>query len=379
MVFNILAEVLGNRIKSNQARSDAKYGDKLSDENATVAHRRNTRAAAVAHKRDRSNMKHQNRFNSKQAQRAREWDRSTLKMQRRWQKGDQASQFVDVRAAAEAAGFNPLSVLGSGMTPVSLQGTTSAAAYGATAPASSVPMTYGQPVYVAPLASNDAIMGTVEELGRQLTGTEAVQKANEKATIELAQIEQERKQAGLEKPIVAPSQGAPGVADLRPPVRPVSSMRVSDNVVQGGGVYGPTGPNYNDGFAPTYHKEPTNLSPFGAETRPETVATGMSQVANEYLPWSNQRPYDFWAEPDEIESWIVNAPFLAGQIVGRGINKIRQPFWERHQDYTIEELNQMGDAYYRRTQTASPQRTFVPSLTMGVPGPYGPSEANRRY
>ncbi|AXH76576.1 MAG: hypothetical protein [Microviridae sp.] len=227
------ASVANQRNVKNAIRTDA-----MNDENARVANR----VAGRNEKRARD-------FNAEEAQKSRDFtaeqnriaNAKTVQAQVRahnWAeedyargKQDQASQFTDLRAAAEAAGLNPLSVLGAGSVPTSSTGLSSssfAAGSGAAATATasdtfggqapgvmgaSVPMSYGAPVAIQPLVSGDAVVGAVGELGRELTGVNAINRANEQVYTDLAKIQLEQSLRPTVDTDMAP-------AALRPPVIP---------------------------------------------------------------------------------------------------------------------------------------------------------------
>lgn len=189
--------------------------------------------------------KAQNQFNSKEAALQRQATEAAAVQAREWavadyeqQKTDQLHQYETARAAAELGGFNPLTVLGAGSTVPNPAGGLTSSSYaaasgvgtasgsGASSGAassqhfpSSVPMTYGAPIAVTPVASNDAVLGAVSELGRELTGTAAIQRSNEELYNDLARIELDQARAGLSSPIVPDYPAAitvPGVGTMAP-------------------------------------------------------------------------------------------------------------------------------------------------------------------
>lgn len=231
-------------------------------EQQRLANKANRKAATVAYKRDRKTMKVADRMNDANAAVEREFlrkeaaksraatERAALR-NRRWAKqdyrqtkADQATQLLRLRRSADRAGFNPLSVLGTPMVPGAAGGLTSssyAAASGVgVTPVSgfgaSTPMSYGAPIAVAPLASNEAVEGAVTELGRELTGEAAIERANAQLAQDIAKVELERMKAGLGAPIVpnapmvaslggATFETSPGVARMGSPPVQVGSER----------------------------------------------------------------------------------------------------------------------------------------------------------
>lgn len=269
-----------NRASSRQAakanRFSSAEAEKARDYNAQQARQANKFSARQANKANEFTAEQQHKANvftrreSKRAQalteasalRNREWGKEDYAQQR----ADMSNQFTDLRAAAEKAGFNPLSVLGSQMVPQMGAGGLSSSSYGSSsgvagsgvaasgvggsssapmgvaasgvggsgvlspvsgvAPAST-PMSYGAPVSVAPLVSNAAITGDIAELGRELTGVNATQRANDQLYDDLARIELDQARAGAPIMPTGSAPSVPGVAGLRPAVVPVGSVSAS--------------------------------------------------------------------------------------------------------------------------------------------------------
>lgn len=250
---SIAAEKRANRFNERMVdkahrRDKASYGQAVKDNraNARTDFNRNLAASrqnsATDYKRSMAAMDKANRYTREQALEAREYDRAQRAEERELALDDQSQQFVRMREAAEKAGINPLSALGvASMTPqvsalqsssfgasVGAPGTMTSlspsATMGANPAAASTAMSYGAPVFVAPVASNDAVLGAVGELGAELTGRAAVERANAQFSQEVARIEGERQAAGGFSQAVMPS--APGV--LAPSVVTVDPVSGTD-------------------------------------------------------------------------------------------------------------------------------------------------------
>lgn len=223
-ILGVVGGIFGNRAETKNTEA----ANAASAEQARLARVANRHAATKGFQRDRStmnkadrmndrNIRQANRFAHKEARLA--WDRTdeAALRNRAWAKedyvqarADQATQYTDLRAAAQAGGFNPLSVLGTGISAAPAGGLTSSsysAASGAGAMpvvgmGASVPMSYGAPVAVAPLSSNAAIIGAVQEFGQEITGVPAQERANAQLYSDIARIELERARAGMTAPTV---------------------------------------------------------------------------------------------------------------------------------------------------------------------------------
>jgi len=178
-----------------------KMADRMSDQNVAQANKTNLANYALQRTDQREDSRTAYDRSVKSSEQARAWAEEDYARA----KSDQASQYTDLRAAAEKGGFNPLSVLGTGMTPTPAGGITastfaaspgvglsSAQAMSVQGVQASVPMGYGAPVVAQPLASNDAILGSVAELGQELTGAAAVGRANDQLYSDIAAIELDR-------------------------------------------------------------------------------------------------------------------------------------------------------------------------------------------
>lgn len=240
------AGIFGQQQQNDSAVRATELANAAARQAATVAHKRNKQAATLGFRRDvrtmerandmnQVNTKQAQAFNSKEAAIARTAQRNMTFQAREWQnqdyrrtKEDQSNQFVALREAAEKAGFNPLSVMGAGgFVPPSAPGLGSSSFGAASSPGappvagfgSSVPMSYGAPVSVAPLASNEAVVGAVAELGRELTGVNEIERANEQFYRDLAAIESERASQRMPAPVVyAPTPGVAGLGRTAVPV-----------------------------------------------------------------------------------------------------------------------------------------------------------------
>ena len=215
-ILDFVGGIFGSRGENRANREELLLTDRLNDGNASVANDRNIANLLLGDRINDRNFTVQNRandidraysqqYNSLEARRAESFsagqaalafNRGTLvdKRNRGWaledharQRAELASRFVDDRAAAEAAGFNPFAVATGQMVPSAVGGIGSssfAAASGIPgAPVSpsgammqvgSTPMAYGATVVAQPAASNAAIVGALSEFGREVTGQNAV-------------------------------------------------------------------------------------------------------------------------------------------------------------------------------------------------------------
>lgn len=235
---NKLATKRGNKWNARQAR----IAEKRTDENAAVSRRFNAKQADKA-----------NYFTKAQTDKAYERSEARDLRNRGWaeedyaqQKDDFATQFSRSRDAAIAGGFNPLSVLGSQMTPSMGAGGLSSSSYGAgqgaaasagfsggmqAAPAS-VPMAYGAPVAVQPIASNASIVGAVAELGQELSGENAVQRQTDELYRDLAQIQLDQARSGVRPGYPeTPVGSVPSLGNHAAPAGNVSSSSPGETMV----------------------------------------------------------------------------------------------------------------------------------------------------
>lgn len=179
-----------------RGRKNMKLADRMSDKNVRLAQRFQARQAEKAW--DRTD---------EAALRNRAWAKADY----RQQKQDMDTQFLRLRRAAKKAGFNPLTAMGSQMIPGVAGGLTSST-YGAAPGVGAMPVSalgVSSPmagdagsVAVAPLASNEAITGGLYELGMELSGEAAQERANAQVFADLAKIELEQAKARLAAPVV---------------------------------------------------------------------------------------------------------------------------------------------------------------------------------
>lgn len=209
-----------NRKDVRKARAfdvaQSKVAERRGDENANQARKYNSEEARKAERFSAAQADKANALSEERDLRNREWAKEDYDQQ----KEDYGTQFQRLRESAESAGFNPLSVLGSQMTPGAGAGGLSSSSYGAgggvaassgfatpnPVTAGSVPMTYGAEVSVQPLVSNAGILGAVTELGRELTGANAIARETDELYRDLAEIELEKARSG----VTAAPQTAPG-------------------------------------------------------------------------------------------------------------------------------------------------------------------------
>lgn len=244
--------------RSQRATDEARAANR---QDATRDFRRNLQAArqnsATDYKRGIAAMDRANAFTVSETDRAREHDANLRAAERELALDDQDQQFVRMREAAEKAGLNPLSVIGAAsMTPQvsALQSSSFGSSAGipsgatpfapsltpgAVAPTPSVPMSYGAEVFVAPVASNAAVLGSLAELGQQLTSPLAVGKANGQLAADIAKVESEKaeSEALIARQPFVPSVGT-SVGSLAPPVDQAGNLSFSLPSLGGGGDYG---------------------------------------------------------------------------------------------------------------------------------------------
>lgn len=317
---------MANQFNVKQARkaqqtnkANTYLADKLNDKNTAMAQKYNSAQAQAAMRFSGKQADKANAFTAEQNRIANELSEAQALRNRDWaqqdyaqQRTDLSNQFVDMRAAAEKGGFNPLAVMGAQMVPSlgagGLSSSSFAASPGAAAPGvagssvaspvagvapASVPMSYGAPVAVAPLVSNDAVVGAVSELGRELTGVNAVQRQNDQLMNDLAQIELDQARAGAPMMPVGPTatestdyvdsfpahQATPGVASLRPPAVPVG------NVSSDGSLGGSDIANYwSSGFSdPQFRIGMPGDSTRPIERAPTQNISGLMEIENDIV------------------------------------------------------------------------------------------------
>jgi len=356
-LINAGANILGRADEGRQARENTLLANQLARENETIAWNRNKRATKRANKfnvrqalkaeeRSDENAAISREYNSAERALANEFTKAQVDenfqrseardlRNREWAKDDYeqqrqdfGNQFTDLRAAAEKAGFNPLSVLGSQMVPSSGAGGLSSSSYGAgqgqaasagfagsQGVVGSVPMAYGAPVSVQPLVSNAGIVGGVAELGQELTGLNAVQRQTDQLYRDLAQIELDQARSGVSAPMSAGALPQFGNQAL-----PVGARSVSNNGSSPEGLFDVSGGgfgNFDEGYADVFSGD-SPVGPFGAETRPDPVATGFGLLANAYLPGSYDVPYLVLGDTDEWSDNPLNYGWLGLQAIYRG-------------------------------------------------------------
>lgn len=341
-------------------RADAANGMEL--ERWKMTNKANKRAATVSYMRDIKTMKRTDRMNDQNVRAAQRWqakqalkawdrtDKSALRA-RRWakedyrqQKADVGNQFVRLRAAAEKAGYNPLSVLGAGSGMLSPAGGITSSSYGAAsgvgaAPvsgfAASTPMAgYGAPVHVAPLASNDAIEGLVGELGRELTGEAALDRQRNAIAEEIATIELERLRGGF------PSQSF-GLPAMGAYAAPTPHSRMSGTAEQVGEV------------SPTAMAAATAAENEGVPV--EVEPSEMGSLYDYVIVDGKKR----WVPKDEIEDYVSRMAIV---------------HWQETQDKFRDMgaaisggISKAGSALSSYWEQGDNERNFIPSLTPGLP------------
>lgn len=319
------------------AINEARRADKVTNNRINTAYRRDVKAYEQQKKDARQSANIDRNRANVDIQRTREYDRGQVEDARKYtemiarrernhQISDIENQYVRQREAAEKAGFNPLSVLGTGgqMTPQALSAGSSAfaaspaplgsaaAVPGFGGAGGSVPMSYGAPIAVTPLASNEAVVGAVSELGQELTGSAAIERANETFWQELAAREAEQAAAVPDSVRNYPTVPGNRVPVLGSNATPVGNTSTSD---------------FWTGFTPAPVPVLSGASPvsnLGAETSPDVVASGMSLISNNWLPWSDEAPYSALGDAEEVfqpEGAILNGPWIGAQVLSRGMGK----------------------------------------------------------
>lgn len=263
---SVLGGLFGRRDAAEQMKQqwDMALWRAQADRNvAGRAYKRDIRTMKLANKMNRANTREAQDFQRIEAGKAAlRTDRAAIR-NRKWamtdrklEAEDQLNQFVRLREAANKAGLNPLSVIGADMVP-SPAGGLSTGSYAAAAGvgvapvnafASSTPMGAGG--YTPVLASNDAIIGGIQEFGREISGQAALERSNLALNNEIARIELERARAGMARPVVPPAAqlggaglgrqaqragnvatGVPSLGDLDdwfPQGQPVSQRSITD-------------------------------------------------------------------------------------------------------------------------------------------------------
>lgn len=261
---------------------------------ATVAFQRGRRVMHEADRMSDRNTRQAQGFQVRQTDRAWQHTDQVAARNRRLARQDAANQFVDARDAALRGGFNPLtgvgasaSFVGAGLTASSYAAAPGVGAMSVNAPQTSVAMTYG-----APLSSNAAMMGAVGELGRELTGEAAVERANAQVYSDIARIELERMQSGLAQPVI-PHLGRSGTQSQGPNMLPPGWL------VDG----------WQEGPAPIRHRlDP--MTGFYVEQRPMDRISGLIDIQNP-IAADDIRAWGSDGEPWE-GSEVLNAGVAAG-------------------------------------------------------------------
>lgn len=405
-VLDIVGSVFGNKQENKANRAEMMLADLLTDQNATVANRRNNESMAAADKLADRNFSVQNAANDKdrlqtqqfnaaeavkanmfsagQADKANAFSagESTLAYERSqatdlrnrgWAlddlaqvKADLANRFVDDRAAAEKAGFNPFAVATGQMVPSpaggigasSFASASGVAAMGmpATSPSpaggfmmpGSTPMSYGATVIASPIASNAAIMGAVSEFGREVTGQNAIGRANENMQNELLRIELDQARARPTLAVVPPSFSS------REPTRG-STARVQ--LPAGVGTMQPSVDVVGSAaWRPGYPEPQNRVGSFGDATRPvDRVPTsnqgGMIEVEND---WTGGAVYI----PGSDGEFMGLGEAMVGAVVG--LPQVLNNYGERAMGSFVD---YMGAGWSRgRAENAGASRSFFPSL-----------------
>jgi len=314
------------------------------------------------------NVREAQRWQAKQTDKAWERTDASALRNRRWAltdyrktKEDQLNQFANLRIAAKRGGFNPLTVLGMGSMVGPGAGGLSSSSYGASpgvgaAPvssfSSSVPMAgYGAPVHVPALASNDAISGAIDELGREVTGEAAQERAYDQMAMDIAKIELERARAGLSQPVV-PSLAGAGPS-LGPQAAPTGNARVSG---LGQSMWAP---HPNLGWSTSEMPEPWMPSPYDPsrpmEKTPALNAGLFGQIDDKIIRMiTGGVPANVMMSPDQ-EPYFGGAGVALGTIGTAIRNRIVDPWLES---------TGRDPASWPFTSSGNPnERVFVPRLS----------------
>jgi len=330
-------------------RQNMKIADRISDRNVRAADRMSDKNVRLAQK-----------FQARQAEKA--WDRTDesalrnrawAKADYRQQKEDMATQFIRLRRAAKKGGFNPLTAMGSQMIPGVAGGLTSST-YGAAsgvgaAPVSAMgmsPMGVSSPmigdagtVAVAPMASNEAITGGLYELGMELSGEAAQQRANAQIAADLMKIELEQAKARLAVPAVPDQRTDQAIygSSLGRQASPGANSRSGVPVMSHAGSIPGASPQsveaiqgWQSGDVPTFHRP----SRYGSANPEELVSTPVgSGYISIQLPDGNM--IDVLAGPDGEPLDKSQLSAIAAQAAPQVAST-----------YGDEILTQAGDAYF---------------------------------
>lgn len=253
-----------------RGRHNMKLADRMSDKNVRLAQKWQARQAEKAW--DRTDAA---------ALRNRNWAKSDY----RQQKADMGNQFVALRRAAKKAGLNPLSVLGASMVPGPAGGLSSGS-YGAAPGVGAMPvaaMGVSSPmagsageIAMPPVSSNEAIMGGIYELGMELSGEAAQQRANAQVAADLMKIELEQAKARAVAPMVPPDLSG-------------SALGPQPTVYGGNrGTVPSLGSTFRLGKAPEMSMSDSWASEgadFGIESVPAPATTGRAVIKNKVTDW----------------------------------------------------------------------------------------------
>lgn len=302
----------------------ATLAEKRSDENARISRKFNRRERQEANKFTKQQNDLAYERSEKRDLRNRDWAKEDYKQQRK----DFGNQFVDLRKAAEKAGFNPLTALGAQMVPSMGAGGLSSSSYGSgqgmaassgfsTSPSvtggsvtGSAPMAYGAPVSVAPLVSNDAIIGAVSEIGRELTGVNAIARQTDQLNRDIAQIELDQLRSG-----VVGYQPTLNTGDTYPTIAAGRLPHLGQTAVPAGSVS-------TSAVRPASGR---GLNPYdpdrGVIPEDDSNYSGFWTLDNRFTDLLGG-PMSLWGEGPEAEwdSVLINGYQIAATVAGRAIN-----------------------------------------------------------
>lgn len=329
-VAGIVGGILGNRAEqravdeaNQQSWDQMRWQNSYNRGSATKAYKRGRKNMLLADRLNDRNTRQAESFQAREALKSRQATEKSALRNRRWakqdyrqQKDDMASQFVRLRRAAKKGGFNPLTALGQPMIPGPAGGLSSssyAAASGVgasqvqAAGASAAMGGYGAPVAVPSLSSNDAILGGVQELGRELTGEAAQERANAQLAQDIMKVELERARSGFDRsqvPVVPTFQGGGlGVSTaMAGPARIAEPSPLSPGAPVAQHLWGPSP---TDNFASNSAQQQSNRLNWPTKLKEEDVTTGFRTVI---------RDGKTYRVPDmDMDEYILQEAHIAAQ------------------------------------------------------------------
>ena len=205
---------------------------------------------------------------------------------RRQAKADAANKFIDLRAAAEAGGFNPL-------TALEATGGGGFGAYPSSAP---------------PLASVELLTGAVQDGIDEIDGTAAMRRAKDRLELDLAKLRLDQARSGVA--VYEPRRAVSSVGSVRAPVGGSPPVTVATNAAF----------SWPDFYMPGLSDMWANLGGNREVVRKPTENLGMMmQIENQFTPfgpiWVPGSDGEVMGWDEVLVSTAVGAPQVAGQAV----------------------------------------------------------------